>query len=98
MQLLINLKNKAPPESGAHDGKPLTMNEIASQAIVFFAAGFETSSTLMTFALYELSKNPNIQEKLRSEINEVLAKHQNNITYDSIQDIKYLTQVIDGKC
>ncbi|KAJ3651670.1 hypothetical protein Zmor_017694 [Zophobas morio] len=95
MQLLINLKNKAPPESGAHDGKPLTMNEIASQAIVFFAAGFETSSTLMTFALYELSKNPNIQEKLRSEINEVLAKHQNNITYDSIQDIKYLTQVID---
>lgn len=97
MQLLINLKNNAPSISGDHDGKPLTMDEVASQALVFFAAGFETSSTLMTFALYELSKNQEIQDRLRKEIRQGLARHDNAITYDSVQDIKYLSQVLDGK-
>lgn len=95
MQLLIELKNNKP--KGDNDGKPLTLDEIASQAIVFFAAGFETSSTLMTFAFYELSKHQDIQDKLRNEINTVLAQHDNKITYDSIQDMKYLSQVIDGE-
>ncbi|XP_044261778.1 probable cytochrome P450 6a13 [Tribolium madens] len=93
MQLMIDLKNNKP--KGDHDGKPLTLDEVASQAIVFFAAGFETSSTLMTFAFYELAKNPDIQTKLREEINSVLAKYNNEISYDAIQDMKYLNQVVD---
>lgn len=97
MQLMINLKNNKPTNPGDHDGKPLTMDEVASQCVVFFGAGFETSSTLMTFALYELAKNEDIQERVRNEINSALKKYDNQITYDSIQDIGYLNQVIDGE-
>jgi cytochrome P450 family 6 len=95
MQLLINLKNDKDVDG--HDAQSLSIDEVASQAIVFFAAGFETSSTLMTFALYELAKNEDIQKKLRQEIDSVLDKHNGQMTYDSIQDMKYLNQVIDGE-
>jgi cytochrome P450 family 6 len=97
MQLLINLKNNKDIDGDGHDGKSLSMDELASQALVFFAAGFETSSTLMTFALYELARNEDVQETLRREIDSVLDKHDKQMTYDSIQDMKYLSQVIDGK-
>ncbi|RZB40990.1 p450 domain containing protein [Asbolus verrucosus] len=86
MQLLIDLKN-------GEDG--LTINEVAAQSFVFFLAGFETSSTLMTFTLYELARNEDIQDRLRDEIRTVLARHDGKITYDAIQEMKYMSQVID---
>ncbi|KAJ3655224.1 hypothetical protein Zmor_014361 [Zophobas morio] len=95
LQQMIKLKNNPPRNPGEHDGKPLTLGEVVAQCFVFFAAGFETSSTLMSFALYELAKHQDIQEKLRVEINSVLDKHDKQITYDSIQDMKYLGQVVD---
>ncbi|XP_063930045.1 probable cytochrome P450 6a13 [Zophobas morio] len=91
LQLMMKLKNN-PSDP---DEKPLTMDEVASQCFVFFGAGFETSSTLMSFALYELANHQDIQEKLRAEINSVLDNHDKQIIYDSIQDMKYLSQVID---
>ncbi|XP_063930105.1 probable cytochrome P450 6a23 [Zophobas morio] len=97
MQLLIDIKgNKLAPEGGnKYDGKTLTLDEIAAQSFVFFIAGFETSSTTMAFALYELARHQDIQDKLRDEINTVLAKHNGEITYESIQDMKYMDQVIN---
>jgi len=73
------------------------MLEAAAQAFVFFIAGFETSSTTMQFALFELSLHPEIQEKTREEILRVLAKHDGKITYESIYEMEYLGRVIDGK-
>lgn len=37
-----------------------------------------------------------MQEKLRQEINSVLAKHNGEITYEAMQEMKYLQMVIDG--
>lgn len=91
MQMLIELKNKKGEE------ERLTIKEIIAQSFVFFVGGFETSSTLMSFAFYELARNQELQEKLRNDINRVLAKHENQITYESMQDMKYASQVLDGK-
>ncbi|CAH1382253.1 unnamed protein product [Tenebrio molitor] len=97
LQLLIDLKNNklAEDEGYKHDGNTLSIEEIAAQSFVFFIAGFETSSTTMTFALYELSKHPELQDKVREEVNTVLAKHEGKITYDAIQEMKYMDQVIN---
>jgi cytochrome P450 family 6 len=51
----------------------------------------------MTFCLYEMAVNPDIQERVRSEINTVLDKHGGNITYESISDMEYLDKVVSGE-
>lgn len=89
MQLLINIKN-------SEDGNGMTIKEMAAQTFVFFVAGFETSSSAMSFCLYELSVNQEIQEKLRNEIRHVLKLHQGVMSYEAIQEMKYLGQVLDG--
>lgn len=70
-------------------------DEIVAQCFIFFAAGFKTSSTLLIFAAYELAINKDIQQRLYEEIsqmNEQLGGKQ--ITYNAIQEMKYLDQVI----
>nr|XP_008200098.2 PREDICTED: probable cytochrome P450 6a23 [Tribolium castaneum] len=95
MQLLIDLKNnKLVGEEGKSE-RGLTIEEVAAQSFVFFLAGFETSSTTMTFALYEMAKHQDIQAKVREEIDTVLKKHDGKITYEAIQEMKYMGQVID---
>ncbi|XP_024876802.1 cytochrome P450 6A1-like, partial [Temnothorax curvispinosus] len=71
----------------------LTDSLIAAQAFVFFAAGFETSSTTISNALYELALNKKIQDNLREEIDEVYKKHGRDLTYDNIKKMDYLDKV-----
>ncbi|XP_050445489.1 cytochrome P450 6a2-like [Cataglyphis hispanica] len=71
----------------------LTESFIAAQAFIFFVAGFETSSTTMSNALYELALNQEIQNKLREEINEEHIRCNGNFTYENIKKINYLDKV-----
>ena len=73
------------------------MNSLAAQAFVFFAAGFETSSTTMTFCLYELSLHQDIQYRLREETDDVVQKLDGKLTYEGIQEMEYLDKVVSGK-
>ena len=51
----------------------------------------------MTFCLYELALNLEVQDKLREEIKESLEINDNQITYESMLEMKYLQMVIDGE-
>jgi len=86
---------KNEQSGNSEDG--LTFNELLAQAFIFFVAGFETSSTTMGFALYELARNQDVQDRLREEITNVLGKHNNEFTYEGIKEMKYLEQVVMGK-
>ena len=68
---------------------------LTSQALIFFLAGFETSSTTMSNALYELALNQHTQDKLREEIRGVYEK-DGKLTYDNIKNMKYLDKVVKG--
>ncbi|GJQ66245.1 Cyp6a9 [Trypoxylus dichotomus] len=72
----------------------LTIEQIATQANVFFLGGCETTATTLTFILHELAYNQNIQDRLRGEIRRVIEKYNGNLTYDGIMEMKYLDQVV----
>jgi Fe-S cluster biogenesis protein NfuA len=48
-------------------------------------------------ALYELALHREIQHRLRTEIMEVLNKHNGELTYYGIQDMSYLDMVVSGE-
>lgn len=75
----------------------MSINEMAAQTWVFYLAGFETSSSVMSFCLYELAKNQEIQTKIQTEIDEIIMKHNGEISYASVGEMKYLEACIDGK-
>ena len=53
---------------GDEDKEGLSTGEIISDTITFLLAGYETTSTFLTFAAYLLAVNPEVQEKLYNSI------------------------------
>lgn len=84
-------------DGGVDTDEGLSMEEMAAQSFIFFFAGFETSSTTMTYALYELALNGDIQQQLRDEIHECSAEDGDNFTYEQIQKMPYLDKVVCGE-
>ncbi|KAL7738273.1 hypothetical protein ACLKA6_006604 [Drosophila palustris] len=85
LNLLMELRNE--PSGG------LTFNQIAAQAFVFFLGGFETSSSTMGFALHLLALHPEIQQRGRQEVQQVLAKHK-ELNYEALKELKYIKQIV----
>lgn len=88
MNLLMNTRNTPDP---------LSFNEIWAQSVVFFLAGYETSSTALTYILYELSQYPDIQQKARESAIQVLKKHNMEFSYEAINEMQYIEQCAKGK-
>lgn len=65
-----------------------------AQGAQVFAAGIETTSSTMAFTLYELSLNKTVQDRLRNELKRIIGEE--GLTYESIQKMKYLHNVISG--
>ncbi|KZC05573.1 PREDICTED: cytochrome P450 9e2 [Dufourea novaeangliae] len=89
IQLMMETRGKLGP------GKELTIDDMTAQAFVFFFGGFESTSTLMCFAAYEVGVNPDIQTRLQEEIDEVLENGNGKVSYEAINDMKYLDAVVN---
>lgn len=70
--------------------------DVAAQSYVFFSAGTESVALLVLYCLYELALNPEVQEKLREEIQE-LSPNNNDITKESLKDMVYLNNCLKGE-
>ena len=63
LQLMIDAS-----DSETHEG--LEKGEIVADSVGFMLAGYETTSTTLTFATYALAANTEVQERLANEIHE----------------------------
>ncbi|KAM9582281.1 thromboxane-A synthase isoform 2-T2 [Guaruba guarouba] len=86
----VPLAGRAPPEKVQ---KTLTEDEIAGQAFLFLIAGYETTTSTLSFATYLLATNPECQEKVLQEVDVFSAKHMLP-DYSNVQELPYLDMVI----
>ena len=54
------------------DGTGMDNHQLRDEVLIMFAAGHETTANAMAWAFYEIQRRPEIQEKLRAELDEVL--------------------------
>lgn len=85
-----SIERTLPDGTGEKVTMEFTDTLFVAQVFVFFAAGFETSSNTTSYTFHLLAHHPEWQKKVQKEIDEVLAKHNNLLSYDSINDMTYL--------
>lgn len=86
--LLGLLLTAQDPDTGAQ------LDDIAvrDQALIFLLAGHETTGATIAFALHLLGRNPEVQQRVREEVEEIAA--QRPIEAADIERLSYTSQVI----
>ncbi len=67
---------------------------IRYQIITFLIAGHETTSGLLSLALYHLMSNPETLKKAYEEVDRVLGPDMTAPTFDQVNQLRYITQVL----
>ncbi|XP_054157436.1 uncharacterized protein LOC128955785 [Oppia nitens] len=71
----------------------LSADELTAQGILFFIAGYDTTSASLSHCIYYLSTNIDCQQKLYEEIEQSISGQQ--FTYERLNQLKYLNAVIN---
>jgi cytochrome P450 len=82
---------------GSASAVQLDDDTIVANCVLFIVGGFDTTQSLMLFLAYVLALHPEVQDKLRSEIDTVLEETDGEMTYDGLNKMEYLDMVINGE-
>ncbi|CAK1581291.1 unnamed protein product [Parnassius mnemosyne] len=94
MTLRNDEKNNNSCKAESENDVEITDMVISANAFIIFLGGFETTSSTLAFLCLELAAHPEVQEKMRNEIVEVLAKTDGTLTYETLQELTYMEMVI----
>ncbi|KII91550.1 hypothetical protein PLICRDRAFT_51689 [Plicaturopsis crispa FD-325 SS-3] len=75
----------------SNNGQALSDDDVLAQVPTFFIAGHETSSTAVTWALYQLALCPDVQTKLRAELRGVSTDTPD---MDELNQLPYFDKVV----
>ncbi|XP_032682973.1 cytochrome P450 9e2-like [Odontomachus brunneus] len=89
IHLLMQARNKEG--LSVHE---MTLDDIVSQAFIFFLAGFDTSALLMCFIAHELAVNRDIQDRLYEEVEKHFAEGNGEISYELVSKMVYMDMVV----
>ncbi|GAA5798150.1 hypothetical protein HPULCUR_003550 [Helicostylum pulchrum] len=83
-------------EADTREGGNTSTEELRHNIALFFLAGHDTTAHTLTFCLYNLAKNKDVQRKLREEILEVLGDDPIDVfpTLEELKQMNYIDQVI----
>ncbi|MBP1989915.1 bifunctional cytochrome P450/NADPH--P450 reductase [Paenibacillus eucommiae] len=87
--LLAHMLSGKDPETG----ESLDDENIRYQIITFLIAGHETTSGLLSFALYYLLKNPDKLQKAYEEVDQVMKDPIP--TYKQVRELKYIRMILN---
>ncbi|KAH8287211.1 hypothetical protein KR054_004323 [Drosophila jambulina] len=77
------------------DGAPLSDEDIREEVDTFMFEGHDTTTSAISFCLYEISRHPEVQQRLQQEIREVLGEDRERpVTLRDLGELKYMENVI----
>ena len=82
------------PASTSRPGEMLPDENIRAQCITFLIAGHETTSGLLSFAIYYLLNNPDVLARARAEVDEVFGSTAAP-TFEQVHRLRYVRQILD---
>nr|AJN91183.1 cytochrome P450 monooxygenase CYP345A4 [Cnaphalocrocis medinalis] len=88
LQLLIDAAENEETEGHTKSKKILDDDTIDAQSLLFLIAGYETSSSLLSFAIHVLATKPDLQTKLREYVLEHTEGKE--ISYELFSQLHYL--------
>lgn len=71
----------------------LSDREIRDEAVTLLGAGTETSSNSLSWLFHELDRHPDVQERLRAEIDGVVGP--DGVRYEQIKELTYTQQAVN---
>nr|XP_060642873.1 cytochrome P450 3A9-like [Anolis sagrei ordinatus] len=74
--------------------KALTDEEILANAIIFIFGGYEATSNVLCYMLYELARHPDVQQKLQDEIDAALP-NKAPLAYEAVMQMEYLDMTVN---
>ena len=72
-------------------GRGLSDEDIRDELIVFMSAGHDTTATTMAYALWQLGRHPELQDRLRAEVDAI---GDRQLTPDDVSSLGYTVQVL----
>lgn len=76
------------------EGQPLSDIDIREEVDTFMFAGHDTTSSAISFVLYNLAKYPVVQRKVYEEVNSVVGVSRQNVSLKELNNLHYLDLVI----
>eukprot|EP00058_Branchiostoma_floridae_P023900 XP_002609390.1 hypothetical protein BRAFLDRAFT_59660 [Branchiostoma floridae] len=77
------------------DGRGLTDLEIREEVDTFLFAGHDTTASTLSWALYSLAQHPHHQDKVREEVDQILAgREEDTIQWEDLHKLPYLTMCL----
>jgi cytochrome P450/NADPH-cytochrome P450 reductase len=88
LQILLTSRDKLT-------GRQLSDDNIRNQLITFLIAGHETTSGLLSYALYYAAANPQVEEGLIEEADRVLGRdYTHTPRFEDLDQLEYTTRVL----
>ena len=100
----IEARRKAGTSAGSHDllamlleardddGTAMSDQQIRDEVLVLFLAGHETTAVSLSWTLWELGENPEVEERLHEELARVLGGRVP--TFDDLPKLEYTARVV----
>jgi cytochrome P450 family 6 len=86
LQLMLNVNS-------SNNAFVMTDELITSNSFIFMLAGLETSSTTLSFCLYELAKDKDLQDRIREEIIHCIESNS-ELNYEAVTAMRLTTQAV----
>lgn len=90
MQAVLDMRSRSKSN--------INEDTIVGHALSLLLDGFETSSIMMTYCLYQLAVNLDIQKQIQAEIDTSLEEYGNDgkLTEECVHSMEYLEQTLYG--